>query len=114
LSESASARAALAAQMADLADLALAGHRGYLDGMKEGDGKRAAMAQYERERKELVMSLVNSGHLDVAASLAEKYLEFHALVALCEANGDRERLEHYMNAFSEHGFSEFVFSWHVR
>ena len=36
------------------------------------------------------------------------------LIALCEATGDKRRLEEYMETFRDQGFSEFVFAWHVR
>ena len=49
-----------------------------------------------------------------AASLAEKYLEFNALVKICELTEDQEKLEHYMDFFAEQNFSNFVFDWHVR
>ncbi len=127
LSEDASARAAIAAQMADLTDLLLDGYRAQLERMGAGGGaaarqrRKAVLAQYERDRRELIMALVERGFHDPAASLAEKYLEFAALIALCEAaggrgggGGGRARLDSYMETFASHGFAEFVFAWHVR
>ena len=69
---------------------------------------------YERDRSSLVMALVNVGCYEEAACLAEKYHEFSVLVKICELTDDSEKLEHYMEQFSDHNFSNFVFDWHVR
>ena len=118
LAEDSSARAALAAQMSDLADLVLDGYRSQLDRMPSSSSKsgrrKAVVSQFERDRRDLVMALVERGFYDSAASLAEKYLEFVGLIALCEATGDRARLDGYMEAFADQGFAQFVFSWHLR
>ena len=45
--------------------------------------------------------LVNHGFLEEAASLAEKYLEFNALVRICEKSNDNVRLEKYMDQFAD-------------
>jgi len=44
---------------------------------------------------------VSHGYLEEAASLAEKYLEFNALVKICEATNDSARLEKYMDQFAD-------------
>jgi hypothetical protein len=44
---------------------------------------------------------VNHGFLEEAASLAEKYLEFNALVRICEVTNDSARLEKYMDQFAD-------------
>jgi nuclear pore complex protein Nup133 len=44
---------------------------------------------------------VSHGYLEEAASLAEKYLEFNALVKICEATNDSARLEMYMDKFAD-------------
>lgn len=57
---------------------------------------------------------MNRGFYEEAASLSEKYFEFVALVAICEATGDKDRLEEYMERFKTNNFASFVFDWHVR
>ncbi len=44
---------------------------------------------------------MNRGYHSEAASLAEKYLEFVALIAICEAAGDLARLRAYMERFDD-------------
>ena len=57
---------------------------------------------------------MDRGFHDEAASLGEKYLEFVALIAVCEAAGNKARLEKYMEVFANHNFADFVFDWHIR
>ena len=40
-----------------------------------------------------------------AASLAEKYFDFAALVRICEETENREKLEQYTTIYQEHNFS---------
>ena len=35
-------------------------------------------------------------------------------MAICEATGDKDRLEEYMERFKANNFASFVFDWHVR
>ena len=69
---------------------------------------------YEKDRQDLIMALVQKQCFDEAASLAEKYLEFNALVKICELTNDHGKLEQYMEMFADQNFSNFVFDWHVR
>jgi hypothetical protein len=45
--------------------------------------------------------VVKHGHLEEAASLAEKYFEFNALVKICEIKNDMARLDVYMDQFAD-------------
>lgn len=49
-----------------------------------------------------------------AAVLAEKYLDFEALTIICESTDNQNRLEEYMDRFTNEGFSEFVYSWYLQ
>ena len=69
---------------------------------------------YEKDRSDLTMALIAAKCYEEAASIAEKYLEFNALVKICELTNDTEKLEHYMDFFADQNFSNFVFDWHVR
>jgi nuclear pore complex protein Nup133 len=45
---------------------------------------------------------VEEGMSDNAAKLAEKYMDFAALVQLCDSTNNQERLEQYIHKFAEH------------
>lgn len=49
-----------------------------------------------------------------AAVLAEKYLDFEALTVICESTDNQNRLDEYMDRFSNDGFPEFVYSWYLQ
>lgn len=49
-----------------------------------------------------------------AAVLAEKYLDFEALTIICESTDNQNRLDEYMDRFSNEGFPEFVYSWYLQ
>ena len=101
-------------QCVELADFVLEGFKAQMDSIWDEGRQKAVIKMYERDRSSLVMALVNVGCYEEAASLAEKYLEFSALVKICELTDDSEKLEHYMELFADRNFSNFVFDWHVR
>uniref|UniRef100_A0A1B6K7B6 Nucleoporin Nup133/Nup155-like C-terminal domain-containing protein n=1 Tax=Homalodisca liturata TaxID=320908 RepID=A0A1B6K7B6_9HEMI len=49
-----------------------------------------------------------------AAMLAEKYLDFQVLVDICQKTNNREKLNSYIEKFSDQGFSKFLFTWYIR
>ena len=117
LAEDASFRAAIVSQMVDLADLILDGYRTQFESVDAtADPGRLDTIQkmMEKDRKALIMPFVEKGFHSEATSLAEKYLEFVALIAVCEAAGDRGRLDQYMERFADQRFSDFVFEWHLK
>lgn len=115
IAEDGSVRASLYHQLVELCDLILDGYRTQLETIRNEDRKLAVVfKQYEKDRSALILPLVSHGCLEDAASLSEKYLEFNALVKICEATNDSGRLERYMDQFADQDFSDFVFDWHVR
>ena len=83
--------------------------------LSEGDKKyEAVMSSFSRDRESLITPLVDRKLYDEAASLAEKYREFDALVRLCEETGNKEKLEQYMDMFKDNKFSDHVFAWYVK
>lgn len=114
LAEDAEERKDLYKQLVDLADLVLDGYNGQISTIQDASRKSAVLKQYEKDRTALINPLVKQGCLEQAASLAEKYLEFNALVKICELTNDNDRLEKYMDTFSDQNFANYVFDWHVR
>ncbi len=98
----------------EIADFVLEGYKSQIDSIWSEARQKAVLKMYEKDRSSFVMALVELGCYEEAASLAEKYLEFNALVKICELTGDNEKLEHYMEMFADQNFSNFVFDWHVR
>jgi len=108
-------RAAIYRQVVELSDLLLDGYSGQLASLSEGDKKyEAVMSSFSRDRESLITPLVDRKLYDEAASLAEKYREFDALVRLCEETGNKEKLEQYMDMFKDNKFSDHVFAWYVK
>ena len=115
LGEDASVRNILFHQLVEICDFVLDGYKTQLDSIPNQDRKSAIQKDFEKDRASLILPLVNSGGcMEEASKLAEKYLEFHGLVRICEMTNDNERLERYMDVFAEQDFANFVFDWHLR
>ncbi|KAF4526274.1 hypothetical protein B566_EDAN010984 [Ephemera danica] len=97
-----------------LADLLLDGYRSHLDSLRGGEKHDLLVHQYELQRHQIIKPFLNEGMLEEATKLAEKYLDFAALVQLCDNLKNQERLEQYIHKFSEHGFSEFLLGWYMK
>jgi len=108
-------RASMYRQVVDLSDLILDGYSGQLGSLSHSkDRYQAVQKQFERDREALVTPLVEKRLYEEAASLAEKYHEFDALVRLCEDTGNKEKLDQYMDQFADYNFSDHVFAWYVK
>ena len=115
LAEDASVRNVLFKQMIDLSDFILDGYKTQLDSIPTQDRKIAFQKEFEKDRVSLILPLVNSGQcFDEVTHLAEKHHEFQGLIRICELTNDNERLDRYMDLFSEQDFANFVFDWHLR
>ena len=115
LAEDSSVKVDFYQQCVELTDFILDGYKSQLSSLwNHSDRQKVVLKMYEKDRQEMIMTLVQKQCYEEAASLAEKYHEFNALVKICELTSDNEKLEQYMEMFADQNFSNFVFDWHVR
>ncbi|XP_037912863.1 nuclear pore complex protein Nup133 [Hermetia illucens] len=107
-------RQKLYVQMMDLIDFVLDGRRRYLDSIKGNAKYAVCKQQYESQRSDLIYPLVDDGQLELAAKLAEKYLDFNTLVLICDQTENQERLDSYIERYKEYDFASFAINWHMR
>ncbi|XP_058813495.1 nuclear pore complex protein Nup133 [Topomyia yanbarensis] len=101
-------------QMTELVDFVLDGRKKYLESVND-EGKRTVLQQqYESQRSDLIFPLVDAEQYELAAKLAEKYLDFQILVAICDKTNNQTRLDEYIERYKELDFSQFAISWHMR
>ncbi|XP_053688434.1 nuclear pore complex protein Nup133 isoform X2 [Sabethes cyaneus] len=101
-------------QMTELIDFVLDGRKNYLESIQD-EGKRAVLQQqYESQRSDLIFPLVDFEQYELAAKLAEKYLDFQILVVICDKTNNQTRLDDYIERYKEYDFSQFAISWHMR
>lgn len=60
------------------------------------------------------MILVDGGQYELAAKLAEKYLDFKTLVVVCDQTKNQSRLEEYIERYRDKDFSQFAINWHLQ
>ena len=68
----------------------------------------------ERDRSALIGQLVDRKCYEEAAGLAEKFKDWDLLVRICEETKNKEKLEAYMERFSDTAFSSHVYAWYVK
>lgn len=61
-----------------------------------------------------IFSLVDAEQYELAAKLAEKYLDFQILVVICDKTKNQTRLDEYIERFKEYDFSQFAINWHLQ
>lgn len=102
-------------QMTDLIDFVLDGRRNYLTSIRNNQEKLNVLHhQYESQRFDLIYPLVEDEQYELAAKLAEKYLDFQILVIICDKTENQSRLDEYIERFKEQNFSQFAISWHMK
>ncbi|XP_037955264.1 nuclear pore complex protein Nup133-like [Teleopsis dalmanni] len=101
-------------QILELIDYILDGRKSYLDSIRDTEKYNVFLQQYESQRLSLISLLINDEQYELAAKLAEKYLDFQCLVIICDQSDSQERLDHYIKKFEEYDFSQFAINWHLR
>ncbi|XP_066593314.1 nuclear pore complex protein Nup133 [Prorops nasuta] len=101
-------------QLVSLIDLILDGRKCHLESIRGTEKFEILLKQYETERMNLIQPLIRDEQYESAATLAEKYCDFAALVQICELTNNKNRLDTYMEQFSEQNFVGFLFSSYVK
>ncbi|XP_057660912.1 nuclear pore complex protein Nup133 [Diorhabda carinulata] len=97
-----------------ITDLLLDGKKSHLESVHNANREKNLYRQYCTDRHKLIKPLLNEKEYEKAILLAEKYLDFETLVTICDATDNQERLDEYMDRFSNNGFSEYVYNWFLK
>ncbi|KAJ8308040.1 hypothetical protein KUTeg_012914 [Tegillarca granosa] len=105
-------------QLVSFADIILGGYAYQLESLVQA-GKQTVhftelQRRYEQDRPYLILPLLENERFELAASLAEKYLDFEILVRLCEQTNSSDRIERYLTQFADKGFSDFLYNWYMK
>ncbi|XP_063957430.1 nuclear pore complex protein Nup133-like [Lytechinus pictus] len=117
--EDAQSRSSLFQQLQGITDLLLNGYIAQLESSNQAEGEDSLLfaeleQRYTQERTALISPFLEHSQFERAAVLAEKYCDFAILVELCESEtGRKDRLQYYMDKFSNKGFSDFVFKYYI-
>lgn len=60
------------------------------------------------------MCVVDGSQYELAAKLAEKYLDFKTLVIICDQTKNQTRLDEYIERYRDQDFSQFAINWHLQ
>lgn len=102
-------------QMTELIDFVLDGKRNYIASVRNNEEKfNVLQHQYESQRFDLIYPLIEDEQYELAAKLAEKYLDFQTLVIICDRTENQKRLDEYIERFKNLNFSQFAIGWHMK
>ncbi|XP_078046274.1 nuclear pore complex protein Nup133 [Augochlora pura] len=107
-------RSELYEQLVSFIDLILDGRKCHLESVRGPEKFEILMKQYETDRANLIQPLIKEEQYDSAAMLAEKYCDFGSLIQICELTNNKNRLDGYIEKFSDQDFVGFLFSWYVK
>uniref|UniRef100_T2M845 Nuclear pore complex protein Nup133 n=1 Tax=Hydra vulgaris TaxID=6087 RepID=T2M845_HYDVU len=69
--------------------------------------------EYVQQRQNIILSLINHGYYEQAATIGEKYEDFIMLILLCEKTNDSYRLNRYKSMFLSQGFESELYRYYV-
>lgn len=101
-------------QLMELTDFVLDGRRNFLESNSDKEKYTILLQQYESQRGDLIYPFVEDEQFELAAKLAEKYMDFQILVAICDRTRNQAKLEEYIEKFKDMEFSQFAINWHLR
>lgn len=113
--DDAALRTGLWTQAAQLADLLLDALKLHLDSVEENPALFAQTRQeMAAERGSILELFLRGKEYERAAILAEKYVDFGALLAVCDETGNEEKLNGYIEKLGDSGFTEFACKWYMQ
>lgn len=119
-------------------DFYLDGRKAYLESIKDLEKYDTLLKKYEAERSDLIYNFgkdnfidrinyfkwllfqkngflaVDDSQYELAAKLAEKYLDFKTLVVICDQTKNQARLDEYIERYKDKDFSQFAINWHLQ
>lgn len=107
-------RSGLWGQAANLTDLLLDSLKMHLDSVENPAGYAQARQDVQCQRAGLLNLFLKAGQYEHAAVLAEKYVDFNALLTICDETMDENRLNEYIDKLGDSGFTEFACKWYMQ
>lgn len=108
-------RSNLWSQAANLADILLDALKLYLDSCEENGSVFAQARQEVQSERSAILDLFLKGReFDRAALLAEKYVDFAALLTVCDETMNEDKLNVYIDKLGDSGFTEFACKWYMQ
>ncbi|XP_052097851.1 nuclear pore complex protein Nup133-like isoform X1 [Mytilus californianus] len=103
-------------QLVHLTDIVLDGYRCQLESLRQCNSAHhdQFLKRYEQDRHNMIAPLLEYGKHEMAASLAEKYLDFEILIQLCDDTNNSDRIERYLVQFADKGFADFLYAWYLK
>ncbi|XP_060515783.1 nuclear pore complex protein Nup133 [Cylas formicarius] len=97
-----------------ITDLILDGKNSHLESLNDRNAQAVLRKQFTNCRTKLIKPFVEEQAWEQAAMLAEKYLDYEMLVAICELTNNEERLEEYKRRFVDSDFMEHMLNWYLK
>lgn len=111
--DDAGVRSGLWSQAYSLADLLLDALKLYADSCEDNLSLHAQVKQdVQTERSAILELFLKAREFDRAAVLAEKYIDFGALLTICDETMNEDKLNVYIDKLGESGFTEFACRWY--
>lgn len=85
----------------------------YLDSCEDNPSVFAqARQEIQSERGSILELFLKGREFDRAALLAEKYVDFGALLTVCDETMNEDKLSVYIDKLGDSGFTEFACKWY--
>ena len=111
--DDAGVRSELWSQASNLTDILLDSLKTHLDSVENVNLYGQLKQDVQVERSALLDLFLKSGQYERAAILAEKYVDFSALLTVCDAANDEVKLNEYIDKLGDTGFTEYACKWSV-
>ena len=106
-------RSNLWSQAANLTDILLDALKMHLDSCEDNPSVFAqARQEVQSERGSILELFLKNREFERAALLAEKYIDFGALLTVCDETMNEDKLNVYIDKLGESGFTEFACKWY--
>ena len=111
--DDAALRSGLWSQASNLADILLDSLKMHMDSLENSTAYGQVRQEVQLERSAILELFLKGREFDRASVLAERYIDFGALLTVCDETKNEDKLNVYIDKLGDSGFTEYACKWYV-
>ena len=111
--DDAALRSGLWSQASNLADILLDSLKMHMDSIENPTVFDQVRQEVQSERSAILELFLKGREFERASVLAERYVDFGALLTVCDETMNEDKLNIYIDKLGDSGFTEFACKWYV-
>lgn len=111
--DDAALRSGLWSQASNLADILLDSLKIHMESLENSTAYGQVRQEVQLERSAILDLFLKGREFDRVSVLAERYIDFGALLTVCDETKNEDKLNVYIDKLGDSGFTEYACKWYA-